>query len=201
MKIQEVPRIAAVKPDWEQIPAVSIDSRHWTPPVDIAAKAQICYDEETLYLRLSAQEKNIRAEHTGSLGMPCEDSCLEFFFSPMEGDDRYFNIEFNPNGCLYLGMGSGLGDLTRLLPEGENPFDAQPRRTEKGWEITYRVPVSFVRRFFPEFSLTPGRQIRANFYKCGDLTEQEHYFSWNPMTSPTPAFHRPCDFGLLILKE
>lgn len=200
MKTWEVPKIAGA-PDWETIPAAAIDSRHWTPPVDIGASAQICYDEAALYLRLSAREREIRAEHTGPLGMPCEDSCLEFFFSPMEGDSRYFNIEFNPNGCLYLGMGSGLGDLTRLLPEGEDLFDARPQRTEAGWEISYRVPASFVRRFFPAFSLTPEKRIRANFYKCGDLTPREHYFSWNPMTCDTPAFHRPCDFGLLILGE
>ena len=200
MKTWEVPKIAGA-PDWERVPEAGIDSRHWTPPVDIGASAQICYDEAALYLRLSTREREIRAEHTGPLGMPCEDSCLEFFFSPTEGDSRYFNIEFNPNGCLYLGMGSGAGDLTRLLPEGEDLFDAQPRRTEEGWEISYRVPASFVRRFFPAFSLTPGKRIRANFYKCGDLTPQAHYFSWNPMTSDTPAFHRPGDFGLLILGE
>lgn len=200
MKTHRVPKIAA-KPDWDKIPAVAIDSRHWTPPVDIAARAKICYDEEALYLCLSAREEEIRSEHTGPLGMPCEDSCLEFFFSPVYGDNRYFNIEFNPNGCLYLGMGSGVEDLVRLLPEGPDLFGAVPKRTEDGWEISYRVPASFVRRFFPAFSLAPGNRIQANFYKCGDLTPQEHYFSWNPMTSETPAFHRPCDFGLLILEE
>ena len=50
------------------------------------------------------------------------------------------------------------------------------------------------------FTLESGKIIRANFYKCGDLTPQEHYLSWNPMTSETPAFHRPCDFGLLTFE-
>jgi hypothetical protein len=57
-----------------------------------------------------------------------------------------------------------------------------------------------VRRFFPAYAPVSGGTIRANFYKCGDLTPQEHYLSWNPMTCDTPAFHRPCDFGLLTFE-
>jgi hypothetical protein len=40
--------------------------------------------------------------------------------------------------------------------------------------------------------------LRGNCYKCGDLTEQEHYLSWNPVTSEHPCFHRPQDFGRLV---
>lgn len=183
--------------DWSRLPVLPIDNLCWTPEIDITAQAQICYDADALYLHLSAREAAVRAEHTGPLGMPCEDSCLEFFFSPIPGDDRYLNFEFNPNGCLYLGIGSGIRNLVRLLPDSGNPFQAEPRRTDDGWEITYRIPTEFVRRFFPDYTPVSGGTIRANFYKCGDLTPQEHYLSWNPMRCDTPAFHRPCDFGLL----
>ena len=46
--------------DWSTIPIATIDNLLWTPHVDISAKAQICYDEEALYVRLSAHEVNIR---------------------------------------------------------------------------------------------------------------------------------------------
>lgn len=196
MRTHTIPRKPEVL-DWSQIPALPIDNLCWTPAIAITAQAQICYDEEALYVRLSAREAVIRAEHTGPIGMPCEDSCLEFFFSPIPGDDRYLNFEYNPNACLYLGMGSGIHDLVRLLPDSKNPFRPQPRRIDGGWEIVYQVPTEFVRRFFPDYAPVSGGTIRANFYKCGDLTPQEHYLSWNPMTCDTPAFHRPCDFGLL----
>ena len=196
MRTHVIPQKPAVL-DWDLIPALPIDNLCWTPAIDITAQAQICYDADALYVRLSAREAQIRAEHTGPVGMPCEDSCLEFFFSPIPGDSRYLNIEFNPNGCMYLGMGSGIHDLVRLLPDSKNPLQPQPRRIDGGWEIVYQVPTAFVRRFFPDYTPAPGGTIRANFYKCGDLTPQEHYLSWNPMTSDTPAFHRPCDFGLL----
>ena len=187
--------------DWTIIPVAAIDNLHWSPHVDISAEAQICYDENFLYVRLSAHEAHIRAEEVGPLGMPCLDSCLEFFFAPDPESLRYFNFEFNPNCCLYLGLGNERGDeLYRLLYDGPDQFDAKSERLEDGWAITYRIPYTFIRHFFPGFAPASGQQIRGNFYKCGDLTVQEHYLAWNPMTCETPAFHRPFEFGLLIFE-
>ena len=56
--------------DWKDIPVAPIDTRLWTPEVDISATAQVCYDSEALYLRLTAKEKDIRAEETGRIGVP-----------------------------------------------------------------------------------------------------------------------------------
>lgn len=187
---------AGEKINWAEVPFLNIDNLLWTEKSEIVAKAQLCYDENAIYVHLIAVEENIRAEHTLPTGMPCEDSCLEFFFSPYNGDERYFNIEFNPNCCMYLGMGTGVHDLVRLLPEHE-PFDPHANRTEDGWEVFYSVPKAFINQFFPEFVLESGREMRANCFKCGDLTVNPHFFSWNPVTSETPAFHRPCDFGLM----
>lgn len=185
--------------DWTEVPVISIDNHLQEESVDISATAQICYDEQALYLRLAAKEKNIRAEYTGLLDQPCQDSCLEFFFSPIEGDSRYFNIEFNPNHCVYLGIGSGVNDLVRLIPQ-DDVLSPQANRTSDGWEITYQVPVSFIRRFFPVFTPESGKTIRANFYKCGDYTETPHYLCWNLITGEKISFHRPCDFGLLTFE-
>lgn len=182
--------------NWENVPELKIDHLLWTEESDIVARAQLCYDENALYVHLSAVEKNIRAEHTSPVGMPCEDSCLEFFFSPYNGDERYFNIEFNPNCCMYLGIGSNVENLVRLLVK-DDLFQPTANRTKDGWEVFYSVPTEFVRRFFPDFKPESGASIRANCFKCGDLTVNPHFFSWNPVTSETPAFHRPCDFGLM----
>lgn len=183
-------------PDWDTVPSLPIDCLLWSPEVPIRAQAQLCYDADALYVRLLAVEPHIRAEETGPLGAPCEDSCLEFFFSPMNGDARYFNIECNPNGCVYLGFGSCIEDLVRLLPE-QMPIVPQVEYTQGGWQVTYSVPFAFVCRFFPDFCPVSGSTIRANCYKCGDATLQPHFLSWNPVTSETPAFHRPQDFGLM----
>ena len=185
--------------DWNNIPVAPIDTRLWTPEIDISATAQVCYDSESLYLRLTAKEATIRAEENGPLGIPCQDSCLEFFFSPIAEDPRYFNFEFNPVKCMFLGFGSCRHDSVRLLPQKpDDLFDACTILTENGWEITYRIPFTFIKLFFENFVAAPGKKMRANFYKCGDFTAQEHYFAWNPVNNPTPDFHRPEYFGELI---
>ena len=184
--------------EWSEIPIIPIECQAEPTEAEVTATAQVCYDEEALYVRLSAKEKDIRAEYTGPLDMPCKDSCLEFFFSPMEGDRRYFNIEFNPNCCMYLGIGSCLQDLVRLIPAWENVLCPVAERFQAGWAVTYQVPVSFIQRFFPEFTLESGKTIRANFYKCGELTVKPHDLTWNELTKGETSFHRPSDFGMLV---
>lgn len=188
------------KTDWDKVPEAKIDSACWGyDQPDVKAKAQVCYDESFLYVKLTAKEKDIRAEENGPLGMPCEDSCLEFFFSPT-GDGRYFNIEFNPNCCNFFGFGTGITRLVRLTQEDPNKNILCPKaeRTSDGWMVSYAVPFDFVRLFFPEFKAEPGTVMKGNFYKCGDLTVKEHYYSWNPMTVDHPCFHYPPDFGTLV---
>ena len=194
MKHYTISRVGG-RPDWNAIPALAIDEQHWRPPVDISATAQLAWDDERLYVRMQAVEKAIRAEHTGPLGMPCEDSCLEFFFSPTPGDPRYFNVEYNPNASLYLGFGADRDGIRLIVDQGL--FKPRTARTDDGWLLEYEVPYTFVRVFMPGFRPAPGGTMRANCYKCGDLTPAEHYLAWNPCTGDTPDFHRPQDFGLM----
>lgn len=190
------------QPDWNAIPTLQIDHFNWTEPLDISATAQICYDETALYIHMRAWEQHVRAEHNKPQSMVCEDSCLEFFFRPEEADPRYFNFEMNPLGFTYIGFGYGRGNNCRLAPKQEEPMmNKRTARLEDGWEIWYTIPVSFVNIFFPGYALTPDKRIFANCYKCGDLTVTPHFLSWNPSTSPTPEFHRPVDFGEMILGQ
>lgn len=188
----------AKKPDnfsWDQIPVLTLNVLDWSPKTDITAQGQICYDDKALYVRLQAVEANIRAEEVNPLGAPCEDSCLEFFFCPIPGDERYFNIEFSPNLCMYLGMGSSIENSIRMLPR-HNIFSPNAFRTEDGWVLEFSVPYTFIRQYFPEFSPVSGNTIRANCYKCGDSTVQEHFLAWNPVPRIRPsAYHNPKAFG------
>ncbi|MDO4846022.1 MAG: carbohydrate-binding family 9-like protein [Oscillospiraceae bacterium] len=184
---------------WENVPRLPIDQPFGPIPEQLRAFGQFQYDDMKLYVHLWAEETDVRAEESGTLAEPCKDSCLEFFFCPKAGDNRYFNIEFNPLGQSYVGFGSSLKDLLRLLPDDGVPlFDPRARRTEKGWEVFYQIPWAFVRRFFPDFEVAKGMEIRANCFKCGDLTPRPHYLSWNVHTSEAPAFHFPQYFGKMI---
>lgn len=183
-------------PDWANVPAVNIDQELYPSDAKVTAQTQLCYDEQALYVRLSAQEENIRAELTGKLDEICEDSCLEFFFCPVENDLRYFNIECNPNGCLFLGFGPNVDELVRLIPEYPSIVPIA-KRIPGGWETIYTIPYSFIRMFFPDFSPVSGGFMRANFYKCGDKTEIPHYLCWNPVPYRRCAFHNPDAFGMV----
>ena len=182
---------------WEEMQALEISERMWTPTVDIAASAKIGWTKDALLVRLTAREALIRAEESGPLGHPWEDSCLEFFFSPVAGDPRYINIEFNPNACCCLGLGDGK-ERMRLLPE-RNWLEPEVFTIPEGWGITYRVPFDLLKMLFPAFDAAPGTVIRANCYKCGDKTVKPHFLSWNRVTAETPNFHRPQDFGKMVL--
>lgn len=185
---------------WDAVPALSIDSKLNTPEdFPVTASAQLCYNEKGLYVRLTTVEENIRAEYTGLLDEISEDSCLEFFFSPMgsKGDKRYFNLECNLNGAMYFGFGSNIATLMRLIHE-EPCIEPKGQKTADGWEISYVIPHEFVRRFFPEYAPVSGFSIRANCYKCGDLTPAPHYLSWNPVVElPRASFHNPDCFGIM----
>ena len=184
--------------DWNTVPVLKMENNLFSSESDVTATAQVCYDETALYVKLQAVETQIRAELTGALDEICEDSCLEFFFSPMEGDNRYFNLEVNPNGAMYFGFGTSVQNLYRLVPEN-HPIKPVIERTADGWSVEYAVPAEFVRLFFPSFVLKPGKTIRANFFKCGELTPVPHWRCWNFIPTERKTFHCPDCFGLLQL--
>lgn len=181
--------------DWSKVPVAPIDNHLWLEKVDIVCTAQVCYDETALYVRLTSKEKNIRAEETELLGMPCLDSCLEFFFRPYEDSLRYINIELNPNCCMWLGYRNEENELIRI-EEPSSILDAKAERTADGWEVTYQVPTALIQKYFPDYAPASGKKLPANFYKCGDMSVQRHYIAWNPIEIPEPAFHKPEWFGM-----
>ena len=198
MKSYTITRIQGTV-DWDDIPTLDLDSILWEPDQGVRASGQLCYDDENLYVHLMAVETDIRAENTEPLSPVCQDSCLEFFFQP-EGETRYFNFEINPNGCLYIGFGHGRADSTALYRgDMQEFFDIQADRTNDGWEVYYRIPVVFLQVFYPDYTFSGS--LRANVYKCGDLTDHKHYLSWNPVKSEKPDYHRPEDFGRMPFEE
>ncbi len=198
MKTYELPYVTG-KPDWKAIPSAPIDTRLWSDVPAIVPSAQAAWDENNLYVRLQAKEPHILRRFTGTLDEVCKDSCLEFFFCPRP-DDRYFNFEANPNGALYVGYGRPGKNRCRLHRENfREIFQVTPFEIPGGWGLELTIPVSFVQIFVPDFALKKGMTMRANFFKCGDETEAEHYMSWNPVEVAEPNFHLPEFFGEIKL--
>lgn len=183
-------------PDWAGVPAVFLAHTPWLPPCGVEAKAKACHDGENLYVCMEAREQAIRAELTGPLDSVCEDSCLEFFFAPDAGDERYFNVEWNPLGTLYFGFGGARETRVRqIVRDARALFAPETFRTADGWGVSFRIPASLIRLYFPGFAF--AGEAAGNFYKCGDATRTPHYLAWSPLTSAVPDYHRRQDFGRL----
>lgn len=181
---------------WKGAVSTLLDCTYQQTPDTVRARAALCAGDDAFLVHMELCCPQIRAVEEGPLGMPCEDSCLEFFFCPVPGDDRYFNFEWNVNGCLFLGMGSCLADLTRLIVNDRKAlFVPQIQRNAAGWTLEYRIPYAFIRRFFPTF--TPSGSIRGNFYACSDLSDPAYYLSWNPVVGEPFTYHRTECFGQL----
>lgn len=193
--------IVRKQPDfsWEQVPVLYVDNHQWRPKIPISMQAQICYDEEALYVHMQVVEENIRAEETGKIGAPYKDSCMEFFFCPHNDELKYINFEFNVNTCMIMGLNRTPVGSVRLLPNMEliNP---KADRTEDGWWLEYQIPHKLVQQFFPHYSPASGKYIRANCYKCGHETVTPHYITWNYVDLPNISFHCPEHFGKMIFE-
>ena len=188
--------LAGNEDERKQAPGLLLNHALWEADCGIRAEARICHDGENLYVYLKAAEKEIRAEYSAPLSPVHEDSCLEFFFRP-EGDERYLNFEINPNGCLHIGFGPDRESRVRVLPhEPGKLFRIRTGRTADGWEAEYRIPVSFLKIFYPDFRC--AGKLHANVYKCGDKTFHPHYLAWNPVETEKPDFHRPEYFGEMV---
>ncbi|MBR4753243.1 MAG: hypothetical protein IK077_15960 [Thermoguttaceae bacterium] len=182
-------------PDWSKVPVLQIDNVQWLDDVGIRARGQLCYSDEALFVRLSAVEKDVRAEHTAPLSPVCEDSCLEFFFKIVDAPS-YFNFEINPNGCLCLQFGPYRSDRIDVVKSNAKEyFDIHVNRTTDGWEVFYTIPLKFIRLFYPDYQFKG--ELAANFYKCGDKTAKKHYLSWSPIDLQSPNFHCPEYFGTI----
>ena len=138
------------QPDWNTVPVMPIDSLYKVVAKDVSAQAQVCWNEEALHVRLCAVESPLRTEEVSETAQVCNDSCLEFFIRPTEKME-YFNFEWNPICNLYLGFGTpnGTSELVRLLVRNrEKVFCAESKTTDNGWEVTFKIPYSFILRFF-----------------------------------------------------
>lgn len=191
--------------DWQAQPVFEIAERVRPKEAPVRAWAQICRAEDGFYIRLQAEEAQILAREQGPLAMPCNDSCLEFFLRPTESL-RYMNFEWNPTGALYLGIGTEPADLLRIVPADwqiKKLFAPEFDRQEGAWQVTFRIPYTFIQGFFPDFDPEKTKHIYGNFYKCGDLLDKPHYFAWNPILREGQyLFHTPAEFGKLnFVKE
>lgn len=195
-----IPKCSGDSADWKDVPEVRIAYNLVESPFPVQASAQMCWSESAIHVLMTAQEEPILARFTGNCDPVCHDSCLEIFLSPIVGDMRYFNFEFNPNGACYFGFGSGRENLMRLHPwDLQKLLSVKTWREGNRWGVCFDIPLETIRLFMPEFTLYEGRRMRGNFYKCCEDLSPTHELVWNPITNGVSDFHQPEFFGELVL--
>ncbi len=201
-KTYSIPFCADGDPAWEKIPCISIDVCLAEQKSDTKAWGQLCWNPDWIKVHLFAEEKEILARYTGECDPVWTDSCLEFFFCPVYEDPNYLNLECNPNGSMFFGIGVGRYDRIRLVPQQDlrELLSIKTARTENGWETFYTIPTALIRRFFPSYVPESGHMIRANLYKCGDDKTEPEYLMWSPITNGKADFHQSEFFGDLTFE-
>ena len=169
-------------------------------PSVASCKAFLAASSKYLCIRFEAKEKGLRCVNCEDNLRQWEDSCCEFFVE--DGYGRYFNFEVNPAGKVLSASGKSREGRQRLPEDrmkeiiripGDLPA-VPPFCIEDGsyaWEMTILVPFSLL-----GMGSVPS-SLKANLYKCGDLTAEPHFLSWNRVGTPSPDFHRPEFFGTI----
>lgn len=181
----------------------------YTPWKEFPYKPEIlvkcAWQPHGLFLKYYVNEDCVRAIYTQPNGPVYKDSCVEFFIS-LPGARGYYNFEFNAIGNILAAFGPSRNHREFLSPEVIGSIDimssfGQEAFPEKSgtisWELTVFLPISVFGKYVSGFQ--KNIVLRANFYKCGDELSKPHYLCWSEIKTPAPDFHRPENFGQLIL--
>lgn len=200
MKKYSLMHINTDKINWSAVPKLQINEVFDEPLFPFEATAQLCWTDNAIHVHMESREASVLARFEGDYEMPCKDSCLEMFFSPMAPDLKYFNFECNPNGATFLGIGYDRYDLERLHPDNiRELLSIRTKAKEKSWSLDFSFPESFIKKYFPEFEIKQGKIMRANFYRCADDGLPVCEMMWNRITNGNTDFHQPQFFGELEL--
>jgi len=199
-------KLAEKMMDSMNVPFHKIDQRNWdeysyTPQVSF----RIAYSKDEIFLQYDVRERYIRAFYTQDDGSaPYKDSCVEFFVIP-SNDSVYYNLELNCIGAGTFACGAQRRERTRfdksvtskirrISTLGKEGFDIKDGDFK--WSITIAIPIELL--YSGKKESLAGRELKANFYKCGDELPEKHYLSWSPVGTEKPDFHRPEFFGTLL---
>lgn len=151
-------------------------------------EARILYSEFGIHVKLSTDDDPLVARCRAQNSEVCEDSCMEFFFSPNADDPQYFNFEFNAFGTMYMSVRKSRTDFYHPK-EDKNYFSVVSEVGPDEWSVMFTVPFEFIDRELGGHT----KKILGNLYKCGG--DNEHYVTYYPVETDHPDFHRPEYFG------
>lgn len=183
---------------WEKLEYVEL-SEKWENlfPTDYNTKARLAYSEDGLFLRMETEEWPIVVNTFEENDEVCLDSCMEFFLTPNTKDESYINIEANAHAVPLCGIGAQREGRNEIVCSKEGVVVKTMFQFKCGWILFEYIPFDFLKKHFTAID----KEMRANFYKCGDETGVEHYCVWNKVGTEEPDYHRPEYFGKLVLSD
>lgn len=169
-------------------------------------KAWLGHDGKKLWCRFEVKETHVRVRALEENGNVWEDSCVELFVGHPDGV-RYYNFETNAGGTPLGALRYSQDDFVLFTPQemaklyhrSSLPREVMDIRDPEGTEWHLTVGIPFASIGYPEGTVPD--ELRINLYKCGDLTDRQHYVSWLPIVAPRPQFHSPAFFGRVKLER
>ncbi len=170
------------------------------------------YDNNSIALIFQVADRYIRATAAGHQQSVCQDSCVEFFFSPGPESDRgYFNFEINCGGTFLFhfhprSTRETFVELPETLCSRITSHHSLPRIVDPEigqshtWTVAFRIPLDILEEYYRIIAPAPGTVWRCNFYKCADASSHPHWLTWAPVSAPKPDFHLPRFFGRLVFE-
>ncbi len=187
--------------DFSRAEKAMISTYKWTEGYAPEAYAQLMYVEGRGFaLRMTAMEANPKATYTKFDEPVYKDSCLEFFVSFNNANEKYMNFEMNANGAFLAAVRTDRQNKKSIKMLAPLP-KVKATRDENSWTVEVFFSNDFIGKTFGKFSFARGESFKGNFYKCGDETEIPHFGMWNPIDLENADFHRPEFFGTLTIEE
>ena len=195
------------KPNWQTISALDINHYPWYQSGKKQnTQVKLCANKDNLFIQIIAQDKYSFAKQTQLNHMlVCEDSCVEFFFSPSGIlGSNYVNLEVNCCGTLHLAYGADRDNRQFISLEAASLVSRKASitspvkvesRNDSQWSVEITLPFAAIEMLTGE--LVNKDKWFANFYRCGGRTEPQ-YAVWNNIDVAEPDYHRPEHFGELV---
>lgn len=178
-----------------------LTSYHWEsdPPYRPNTYFKMGVVGEDLVATLKCCEENPRAVFTERDDPIYRDSCLEFFVAPLEDREEYINVEMNSKGAFLCEFGKGKYDrvFLKTITKASPVVEAFKGEDVQGafWGVTVKLTKAFLSEVYKTENID-FTAVRANFYKCGDDCEVQHYLAFSPVTTLPPGFHNPECFAV-----
>jgi len=169
---------------------------------EVKAGFSMAHCREAILLKYYVEESYLLAAATAN-GEVHKDSCVEFFVA-FDGDEHYYNLEFNCIGWYKAGYGSFRENRDTLPAEVTDRIQTATNirsSVQNGarrfyWELTMVLPLEVF--CFHEIQGLSDLKVRGNFHKCGDELPTPHFLTWNHVRAEEPDFHRVEDFADIL---